>query len=201
MATATTGFTETSGALDPYRLQQLHSRRLGNEPVSSFDDLVTHHPIANAQARLVAGIPVDVENPRTRSYAVMGGEIQEIETRRTDGGRASALHEHQVLLIKDFILEDSAIATGGAGARDVDVPSPTAGYVSRVDSRLGAVDIRDREGGVLIGARAAHGSNPRSNWSIHCLWAGIGNAGQSRLACRRGQARAHGNRYLVLATV
>ncbi|MBV6884021.1 hypothetical protein [Xanthomonas euvesicatoria] len=35
---------------------------------------------ANARAQVVDGIPVNVENPRTRSYGVIGGEIQELET-------------------------------------------------------------------------------------------------------------------------
>jgi peptidoglycan hydrolase-like protein with peptidoglycan-binding domain len=140
----------------PYRLQQLHSPARGNQPVADLEGLVTHHPGANARAQVVDGVPVNVENPRTRSYGVIGGEIQELETRRTDGGAASALRENQVLLTKDFMLEDSRIAPGGANVRAVDVPAPVAGYVARVDaSRLGAVDIYDREGGELV-ARILH---------------------------------------------
>ena len=143
-------------ATAPYRLQQLHSARLGNRPVEDFEGLVTHHPIANAGARVVDGVPVNVENPRTRSYGVIGGELQELETRRTDGGTASALRVDQVLLTKDFMLEDSRIAPGGAGVRSVDVPAPLAGYIARVDANmLGAVDIYDRKGGELI-ARILH---------------------------------------------
>lgn len=142
-------------ALPQYRVIQLYSLQQGNQPVSDFDGLVTHHPIGNAQARVVSGVPVQVENARTRSYGVIGGEIQEIETRRTDGGPASALQEDQVLLTKDFMLEDSRIVAGGRGVRDVDVPSPFAGYVNRIESRLGGVDIYDRQGGQLV-ARVLH---------------------------------------------
>jgi hypothetical protein len=148
--------TPNAQATVPYRLQQLHSARLGNRPVENFEGLVTHHPIANAGAQIVDGVPVNVENPRTRSYGVIGGQIQELETRRTDGGVASALREDQVLLTKDFMLEDSRIASGGANVRSVDVPAPVAGYVGRVDAnRFGAVDIYDRQGGELV-ARILH---------------------------------------------
>lgn len=61
-----------------------------------------------------------------------------------------------MLLIKDFILEDSRIVSGGANVRAVDVPAPVAGYVARVDAdRLGAVDIYDHQGGELV-ARILH---------------------------------------------
>ncbi|MBV6813704.1 peptidoglycan-binding protein [Xanthomonas axonopodis pv. passiflorae] len=140
----------------PYRLQQFHSPRLGNQRVEDFEGLVTHHPGANARAQVVDGIPVNVENPRTRSYGVIGGEIQELETRRTDSGTSSALGADQVLLTKDFMLEDSRIPLGGVNVRAVDVPSPGSGYIARVDvDRFGAVDIYDRKGGELV-ARILH---------------------------------------------
>ncbi len=140
----------------PYRLQQLHSPARGNQPVADLEGLVTHHPGANSRAQVVDGVPTNVENARTRSYGVIGGEIQELETRRTDGGAASALRENQVLLTKDFMLEDSRIVPGGANVRAVDVPAPVAGYVARVDAnRLGAVDIYDHQGGELV-ARILH---------------------------------------------
>lgn len=61
-----------------------------------------------------------------------------------------------MLLIKDFMLEDSRIPSGGAGVRAVDVPAPFAGYVNRVDAAgTGAVDIYDRQGGSLV-ARVLH---------------------------------------------
>ena len=147
---------EATPPLPHYRVEQLHSRRLGNEPVADLDGLVTHHPIANAAANIERGAPMGVEDARRRSYGVIGGELQELETRRTDGGNRSVLGEHQVLLIKDFMLEDSRIPSGGAGARAVDVPAPFAGYVNRVDAAgTGAVDIYDRQGGSLM-ARVLH---------------------------------------------
>jgi hypothetical protein len=146
--------------LPHYRVIQLGApNRNGaqrNEAVTDLDSLVTHHPGANARAEIVDGVPVNVENPRTRSYAVIGAELQEIETRRTDEYRS--LGPDQVLLIKDFMLEDSRIASGGRGVRDVDVPSPVAGYVGRVDADRGLVDILDREGGEVI-ARVRHMSD------------------------------------------
>ncbi len=145
----------TRQALPHYRVTQLHSPQRGNQPVTDLEGLVTHHPGSNARARVDDGVPVGVENPRTRSYGVVGGEIQELETRRTDGGTASALGEHQVLLTKDFMLEDSRIPIGGRGVREVDVPSPFAGYVQRVSPALGTVDIYDRQGGELK-ARILH---------------------------------------------
>ncbi len=143
--------------LPRYRVIQLGApNRNGvqrNEGVTDLDSLVTHHPGANAGAEIVDGVPVNVENPRTRSYAVVGAELQEIETRRTDEYRA--LGADQVLLIKDFMLEDSRIASGGRGVRNVDVPSPISGYVGRVDARQGLVEILDREGGEVT-ARVRH---------------------------------------------
>lgn len=141
--------------LPHYRVVQYRSRALGNGAVSDFEELVTHHPDANANARLVNGVLRDVEEPRKRSHAMVGGEVQEVETRRTDGGTRSALGEHQVLLTKDLILEDSRIAAGGNGVRSVDVPAPFAGYVGRAGGQFGTVDIYDRKGGTLI-ARVLH---------------------------------------------
>jgi len=147
--------TETE--LPRYRLLQLGApNRNGaqrNEAFESLDDLVTHHPFANRHAHLVDGAPQRVESPTRRSYGVVGGEIQELETARTDEYRV--LTESQVLLVKDFILEDSRLASGAAGVRDVDVPSPLAGYIGRVDAANGVVDILDRKGGEVI-ARARH---------------------------------------------
>nr|WP_312318772.1 XVIPCD domain-containing protein [Stenotrophomonas sp.] len=147
--------TQQEPSLPHYRLIQLHSPRLGNQAVQDLDGLVTHHPGANARARIEDGVPVGVEDARRRSYGVVGGEIQELETRRTDGGTASALGEDQILLTKDFILEDSRIPSGGRGVREVDVPSPVEGYVGRVSAAMGTVDIYDRAGGELR-ARILH---------------------------------------------
>lgn len=144
-------------ALPHYRLLQLGApstsgvqRNVGFE---TLEGLVTHHPGNNRHAHLVDGVPRGVENARTRSYGVVGREIQEIETARTDEYRV--LRPDQVLLVKDFILEDSRLASGTAGVRDVDVPTPLAGYVGRVDARNGVVDILDRRGGSVI-LRARH---------------------------------------------
>lgn len=143
--------------LPRYRLLQLgapdrhgHQR---NEAFADLDGLVTHHPGANRHARVVDGVAQGVENARRRSYGVIGGELQELETARTD--EYGVLTATQVLLVKDFILEDSRLASGAAGVRDVDVPSPVAGYVGRVDAANGVVDILDRRGGEVI-ARARH---------------------------------------------
>ncbi|MGV8961706.1 MAG: XVIPCD domain-containing protein [Stenotrophomonas sp.] len=72
---------------------------------------------------------------------------------RTDEYRA--LTQSQVLLVKDFILEDSRIASGQRGVRQVDVPSPIAGYIGRIDAGNGVIDILDRPGGEVL-ARARH---------------------------------------------
>lgn len=141
----------------PYRLLQLGAPDdRGVQRNVGFDDLeglVTHHPYGNRHAHLVEGVPRAVENANRRSYGVIGGEIQELETARTDEYRA--LRADQVLLVKDFILEDSRIPSGSAGVREVDVPSPLAGYVGRVDTRNGVIDLLDRPGGHVI-LRARH---------------------------------------------
>jgi peptidoglycan hydrolase-like protein with peptidoglycan-binding domain len=143
--------------LPNYRLLQLGAPdRAGiqrNEQFSDLDGLVTHHPGANRNAEIVDGVPIRVENAARRSYGVVGGEIQEIEATRTD--EYHVLRQDQVLLVKDFILEDSRIASGQQGVRDVDVPAPPAGYIGRVDAVNGVVDILDRQGGDVI-ARARH---------------------------------------------
>ena len=40
---------------------------------------------------------------------MVGSELQELETQRTDGGARSVLGEHQVLLIKDFMLKEKGV--------------------------------------------------------------------------------------------
>lgn len=140
-----------------YRVMQLgkpdQKRIQKNEFFRDFDQLVTHHPDLNRNAKLVDGVPAKVENEKSRSYAVIGGEIQEIEVRRTDEYRA--LNGTQALLIKDFILEDSRIVSGTRGARNIDVPAPVSGYIGRVHEAQGVVDIYDRQGGEVI-ARIRH---------------------------------------------
>ncbi len=137
-----------------YRVTQLHSWRLGNQPVADFEGLVTHHPKNNADAFIKDGRLHRTEAPSARSHGLVGGEIQELETRRTDV-RSSAIGADQILLIKDFILEDSRIAPFGRGARNVDVPAPVAGYIGRVIPRQGLVDILEHKDGRLL-ARVRH---------------------------------------------
>ena len=140
-----------------YRLLQLGAPdRNGvqrNESFNDLEDLVTHHPGKNRNAEVVNGVVVRGEKPEKRSHAVVGSEIQEIELARTD--EYHALGPAQVLLVKDFLLEDSRIASGQRGVREVDVPAPLAGYIGRVDTRNGVVDILDRPDGEVI-ARARH---------------------------------------------
>jgi hypothetical protein len=87
-----------------------------------------------------------------RSYAYIDGEFQEVIDHTTD--RYGSLKPDQVLMVKDYILEDPA-PPRGTSARAVGVPSPTAGYVSRVSDAGGMVEIMDREGGDVI-ARIRH---------------------------------------------
>src|SRR3546814_9969283 len=98
-----------------------------NTEVRSYDDLATHHPKSNFNAQMVDGILRNVERPQRRSHAFIDGEYQETETPRTD--EYHSLKPDQVLLIKDFILED--VPAAGVRTRVVDVPAPVAGYVSR----------------------------------------------------------------------
>ncbi len=90
-----------------------------NTGVTDFESLVTHHPGANSGARVVEGVVIRGEEGRR--HAVIGGEIQEIEIALP--GRSYGLEPDRVLIKKDFMLEDSRIASGGRGVRDVDVPS------------------------------------------------------------------------------
>ena len=139
--------------LPRYRVIQLEwdtQRGFRNEPVEDFERLVTHHPNSNGRARLVDGVVVDGQ--RGRTLAVVGGEIQEIEVARD--GRDFGLQPDQVLVKKDFMLEDSRLPTG-PGSRALDVPSPVSGVIGTVNARSGLVDILDREGGDVI-ARIRH---------------------------------------------
>ena len=133
----------------PYVLKQLVYDRSGlrNEPATDLESLVTHHPVANRNAHMEDGVLQGVENPRRRSHAVIGGEFQEVEAARTDEYRD--LSSSQVLLVKDFILEDPQ------GHRRVDVPAPIAGYVGRVDGPNALVELYDRKGGEVV-ARIRH---------------------------------------------
>lgn len=143
--------------LPHYRLIQLEwnaRRGLFNDAVPNFEELVTHHPHSNRNATIQDGVVVGGEPGRR--HGMVGGEIQEIEVATPQN--AYGLGPDQVLLKKDFMLEDSRIASGGAGVRNVDVPSPIAGYVGQVYANQGRVDILDREGGEVI-ARIRHMSD------------------------------------------
>lgn len=139
-----------------YRIIQLGPPRppnglQSNEPVTDFDSLVTHHPGANRDAVMQDG--VIIRGQPGRSHAYIGGELQEIEIARN--GRDFGLNPDQVLVKKDFILEDPNHPYMSRTARAVDVPAPVAGYVGRVSEREGLVDILDRQGGDVI-ARIRH---------------------------------------------
>lgn len=133
----------------PYVVKQLvyDAAGLRNEPATDLESLVTHHPMANRSARIENGVLQGVESPRRRSHALIGGEFQEIEAARTD--EYNDLSSNQVLLVKDFILEDQH------GHRRVDVPAPVASYVGRVDSANALVELYDRKGGEVV-ARIRH---------------------------------------------
>lgn len=123
-----------------------------NNDVSSFEDLVTHHPKANFHAQMSEGELRNVERPSRRSHAFIGGELQEVEMLRTD--EYMALKPDQILLVKDFILEDSPLP-GAARTREVDVPAPVAGHIGRRDDQQGLVEIYDKPDGDVI-ARVRH---------------------------------------------
>ncbi|MCC5098481.1 peptidoglycan-binding protein [Xanthomonas campestris] len=132
----------------PYRIIQLEwdaKKGEHNEVLGSFDDLVTHHPKSNSDAHLVNGKVVGGQAGRT--LGVVGGEIQEIEVSKA--GKDYGLRPDQVLLKKDFMLEDSRLPSGPA-SRSLDVPSPVAGVVGTVNPSKGLVDVLDREGGDVI---------------------------------------------------
>ncbi len=125
-----------------------------NIPVTDLESLVTHHPKGNRHAAMIDGVIVGVESRTKRSYAYIGGEFQEIETRRTD--EYGALAPDQVLLIKDFIIE-SRRASDAGWTRQLDVPSPISGTVSRRDDRNGLVEISNESGEVIVRMRHLSG--------------------------------------------
>ncbi len=142
--------------LPRYRILQKDVAR--NSAVTDFESLVTHHPADNGSARIVDGVVIRGEEGRR--HAVIGGEIQEIEVQTR--GNTYGLKPDQVLIKKDFMLEDSRIASFGPGVRDVDLPSPVAGYIGARRDAEGLVDIYDRDGGDVI-ARVRHMSDIRVN--------------------------------------
>jgi len=125
-----------------------------NEPVTDFNSLVTHHPRDNRNARMQDGVFVDGQAGRI--HALIGGAIEEIEVAR--GAVTYSLKPHQVLLKKDFMLEDPNLPQWTKEARHVDVPSPVTGYIGHVDRDAGLVDVYDRQGGDVI-ARVRHMRN------------------------------------------
>lgn len=143
-----------------YRVKQYGGSKR-NISTTDFESLVTHHPDGNRDARMVDGVPAATEDlrpdytGRDRSYAFIGGELQEIIDTKTD--RYGVLREHQVLLVKDLILEDP-FPSAGKNPRHVDVPSPVAGYISARRDSAGMVEIMDRRGGEVI-ARVRHMSS------------------------------------------
>ena len=136
-------------------------RRQVNIAVTDLQSLVGHHPDANRNARMVNGLIEHAENPNSRSYAITGGKIEEMETPRTDEYRS--LSGDQALLIKDFILEDRTLIRG---ARRVDVPSPLAGVVSRRDDPNGLVEVSEHGRGTVL-ARVRHLSDIAVNVGDH----------------------------------
>ena len=131
-----------------------------NGPVANLDSLHTHHPKRNFSAALLGVLPVNAENTTTRSYAIVGGEFQEVLDGRVDKYRS--LHPDQILLIKDFILDDTTVAD----TRRVDVPSPVAGVIGRVGTLLGQSGVniaeyhqaRMQAGGEALAAVSVDGS-------------------------------------------
>lgn len=142
-----------------YRIEQLgRPRRNGvqyNEEVASLDGLVTHHPGGNRNIRMQESLILRAENPARRSHAYISGDFEEVINGRVD--RYDTLQPDQVLLVKDFILEDPE-PPRGTSARAVDIPSPASGYVNSVRANAGFVEIMDREDGTVI-ARLRHMSN------------------------------------------
>ncbi|KRA76061.1 hypothetical protein ASD78_08225 [Lysobacter sp. Root667] len=122
-----------------------------NIPVTDFDSLVTHHPRDNIRATLLNGVVVGGEP--MRRHAMVDSEVEEVGVWTPQD--SYGLTRDQVLVKKDFILEDSRLVIGARGARDVDVPSPLTGYVGKRNDAKGLVDIYDREGGQVI-ARIRH---------------------------------------------
>lgn len=138
----------------PYRVTQYAYPDPGRPPrniaVTDLASLVTHHPFSNRNARFEGGVPIDVEHEHNRSYAFIGGELQEVQALRTDR-KYRSLAPDQVLLIKDFILDDPT----ASDSRRVDVPAPVAGIIGRVDAPNGVVDILDPGDRSLV-ARVRH---------------------------------------------
>jgi len=118
-----------------YTVVQYTSRQV-NGPVTDYESLETHHPHANRRGRIDEnGQERGVENSRTRDYAMVDGEFEEVLTAGVD--RTGRIREGQVLVSKDFILSSAS------HGRDVPVPSPFDGVVGHVDRAQGLVDVVD----------------------------------------------------------
>ena len=140
-----------------------------NEQVHDFEGIETHHPKGNRDAHMVEGSIIGTEDQKPsyrggdRSYAFIGGEFQEVIDQSTD--KYGSLKSDQVLLVKDFILEDPSPPTG-TRARAVGVPAPTAGYVSLVRDSGGMVEILDGKDGDVV-ARVPHWIHLGENGKHH----------------------------------
>src|SRR3546814_20006822 len=131
-----------------YRIEQLgRPQRNGvqyNEEVASLDGLVTHHPGGNRNIRMQEGLILRAENPARRSHAYLSGDFEEVINGCVD--RYDTLQPDQVLLVKDFILDDPE-PPRGTSARAVDIPSPASGHVTSVRANAGIVAIVARAHG------------------------------------------------------
>jgi peptidoglycan hydrolase-like protein with peptidoglycan-binding domain len=125
-----------------YTVVQFTSRQV-NGPVTDYESLETHHPHANRRGRIDEnGQERGVENSRTRDYAMVEGEFEEVLTAGVD--RTGRIREGQVLVSKDFILSSTS------HGRNVPVPSPLDGVVGHVDRAQGLVDVVDPATGEVI---------------------------------------------------
>ena len=172
-----------------YRIEQLgrpDARQVqSNEPVESLEGLVTHHPGANRRIRMEDGVIRGAENPHRRSHAFIGGDFEEVIDSRVD--KYGSLEREQILLVKDFILEDPLPAYG-TSSRAVGVPSPIDGYVSRISTSAGMVEISDHPGGSVL-ARARHMSDLQVQPGQRVVYGQtLGTQNNLGLGLRRGEA-------------
>jgi len=132
-----------------------------NEPVTSFDSLVLHHPGDNRAARMVDSVVIEGKSGRALAY--IDGRLQEVEyVRRLDDGRFKTydLQPDQVLIKRDFMLSHPGRDPMSRAGRDVEVPAPVDGIIGARRDTEGLIDIHDRTGGKVI-ARIRHMSSIR----------------------------------------
>src|SRR3546814_7027653 len=131
-----------------YRIEQLGRPQDNgvqyNEQVASLEGLVTHHPGGNRNIRMQEGSILRAENPARRSHAYVGGDFEEVINGRVD--RYDTLRPDQVLLVKDFILEDPE-PPRNPSAREIAIPSPGSGDDNRGRTSAGFVEIMGPKGG------------------------------------------------------